>query len=322
MTDTVDPVPPARQAFPPDLIPDVLLGGSLNILAGAPGVGKTALFAWMLGHFREDRPPVRGLFGHAVQKAAKIGILTADRSWAQSGKRWFDLAGFSDVCQYCFHDDPTFVKARLRSKPRRVQLLDEFIGRLEPLPFGSLVLADPLTLFLGGNLIDYDTCFVAAAEMREVCHRRGITLIGTAHSAKQKADKKTRYERLQDRILGSTGIIGFTDTAMYLAAPEELNRKTYTFLWAPHHHKTQEFSLIRTENGLFVPADQAAGEQSTDIVLQYVPHAPACIPLKELQAHTANHLSRASLFRRLQEMEAVGSILKPVGGRYQRPPIH
>src|SRR5947207_6711463 len=107
MSNTVNADPSARQAYPHDLIPDILLGGSLNIMAGAPGVGKTALFAWMLTHFRPDQP-AESLFGHAIRAAAKIGVLTIDRSWAQSGHRWFQLAGFGEVCQYCFHDDPTF----------------------------------------------------------------------------------------------------------------------------------------------------------------------------------------------------------------------
>lgn len=321
MPDSVDQPAAVRQVYPPALIPDILLGGSLNILAGAPGVGKTALFAWFLTHFRPETPEGTLLFGHPIHPAAKIAVLTVDRSWGQSGQRWFQLAGLEDICQYCFHDDPDFTKSRLRHKPSRTKLLDEFLGKLEPLPFGSLVLVDPLTLFLGGNLIDYDTCFVAAAEMRDLCRKRGITIIGTAHSAKQKADKKTRYERLQDRILGSTGIIGFTDTAMYLAAPEEMERKTYTFLWAPHHHPTQEFSLIRTPNGLFLPTSQIELAASNDRVLQYIPVAPASIALRELQEMTLGEVSRASLFRYLLTLENAGVLHKPEPGRYQRPAV-
>lgn len=288
-------------------------------MAGAPGVGKTALFAWILTHFHPDSPPGTTLFGHPVQPAAKLGIITVDRSWSQSGKRWFDLAGLSDIAQYCFHDDPTFDRKRLRTKPRRIDILNEFIDHLEPLPFGSIVYVDPLTLFLGGNLLDYDSCFVAAAEMRDIGRKRGITLFGSAHAAKQKADKKTRYDRLQDRILGSTGIIGFTDTAMYLAAPEEMKRRTFTFLWAPHHHKTQEFSLTREDNGLFLPTAEIELATLDDLLLLHIPYAPEFIEVKNLRALTLGDISHGAFYDHLSRLETAGTVLKPDRGQYQRP---
>lgn len=307
----------ARQGFPVDPLPGVLLGGSVNLLAGPSGVGKTTLTAWMLTRFRDALP----IFGHQPAPIPKIAVITADRSWQQSGVRWFDAVGYGDVDQYCFHDDPTFKASRLRNRNGRTRLLGEFLARLDPLPRGSLVLVDPLSIFLGGNLLDYDICMVAAAEIRGICRERGITLIGTAHAAKQKSDRRSRYTRLQDRIMGTTGLLGFSDTCMYLAGPDETGTPAYTFLWVPHHLPAQSFRLSRGADGLFIPYDDGDELQEAQRIVALVPFAPETLGFADLilaAAELTPPISRTTLYRRLQELLQSGAILKPDHGRYAR----
>ncbi len=108
-------------------------------------------------------------------------------------------------------------------------------------------------------------------------------MIGTAHAAKQKADKNERYLRPQDRILGSTALFGYTDTQMYLAAPDETGSKdgVYTFFWNPHHAPPAAFPLTRDSEGRFVIAE-GTGTSAAPSILgppALTPHAEKLLEL-------------------------------------------
>ena len=168
-------------------------------------------------------------------------------------------------------DDPSFDPRCLRKKLERTALLGEFIDKLT-LPRGSLLFVDPIGLFLGGNLLDYDGCAVACHEIRVLLRDRGLTLIATAHSGKLKADGKERYARLQDQILGSTALLGFSDTQMVLASPEETGQQHYTFMWLSHLAPPETFLMARNAEGIFTLADvDGSAPGSTHRVLALFP---------------------------------------------------
>ena len=178
----------AALAFPPDPIPSILLGGSINLLAGASGVGKTAFLSRFLWDLVQGRP----VFKRQPNPIPKVVILSIDRSWQQSSSAWYRLAGWQDdqLAHYCLQDDLTLDLNRLRIRAQRISLFRYMLDQVAPLPFGSLVVTDPIAPFLGGNLMDYDACMVACTQLRRVCRERGITIIGTAHASKQKNDSK------------------------------------------------------------------------------------------------------------------------------------
>lgn len=295
----------------PDLIDKILLRNSVNLLAGAPGVGKTALLAWLLTRFRDNKP----IFGYQPQPLPKIAFLGADRSWQHSTRLWFTAAGYPDIPHYALQDDLHFNPHALRNKANRIQILTASVDKLE-LPKGSLLTVDPLALFLGGNLNDYDSCMVACSQIRRLCEDRQITLIGTAHSAKQKSDKKDRYQRLQDRILGSTALFGYTDTQMYLASPEETGEKFYSFLWAPHHKPPEVFPLGRDASGLFVPYEESVRNQEEGKVLGTITEAEEGTGFAEVVV--ASEVPKTTVHRYLQELIKEGVIERVGHGRYRR----
>lgn len=304
------------QEFPPDPIPRILLGGSVNLLAGMPGVGKSAFLAWFLVRMRDGLE----IFGHRPTTIAKMAIVSVDRSWHQSSQLWLELAGFGDIAHYCLQDDMEFVVDRLENKRGRMQILREALDRLTPLPFGSLVVVDPIAPFLGGNLLDYDACMVACTKIRRVCRERGITIIGVSHAGKQKNDKKERYLRLQDRIVGSTAQFGYTDTAMYLASPEETGEKFYTFMWNPHHAPAAAYQLGRSADGLFVPWGESSVAIEEDTLLKIVPETPDGVSFADLI--TTSGLSKATVHRRLQELVSERRIERVGHGTYRRKSLH
>lgn len=314
----------ARRAadYPPDPLPDILPGGGISLIAGASGIGKTAFLAWWATRFRDRLP----LFGYPPHPVPQQAILAIDRSWVQSTSKWFEAVGFSDIPAYSPPDDPQVKPSQWRNKANRIYLLGQFLDTLEQqiggLQPGALVYVDPLAPFLGGNLLDYDSCSVACMEIRELCRRRQITIIGTTHTAKLKADKQDRYARLQDRILGSTALLGYTDTQMYLAGPQETDKGLYAFLWNPHHAPQNTFWLDRDpQTGLFIPAgDKPRGEEQ-QAILTFLGQQPD-LTARFVALHAAIPVSKSSLHYHLQELTRDGLIRQAGRGIYQLIPTH
>jgi len=296
-----------------DVIPNRLPGGGISILAGAPNIGKTALLSTIARDLRDGRP----IFGHQPRKVPAIGMVNADRGWAKGAGHWFAESGYPEIRYYSLADDPDFDPRRLRRKFDRTDLLASFADRLE-LPEDSLLMVDPMSLFLGGNLLDYDTCMVACHEIRAYLRRRRYTLLATAHSGKMKADKRERYVRTSDQILGSTAIPGFTDAVLHLASPQELGKSYYQLIWHPHCAKPESYFLDRDDRGLFVPwvgADNATQMR----VLNLIPENGADIDFKLIvELADAIPLSRRTVKNVLDALIERGLIEKHGHGFYHR----
>jgi len=324
-------------SFDGDLLPPVILRHSVNLLAGAAGTGKTAFLAMLIARIAKHEP----IFTLPIPPERPVyqAFLSADRSWRASTSKWFDLQGIT-LPHYSLQDDKEFKKARLRRKQDRIAIFAESLERLlppgspagAPFPDATLIYVDPLTLFLGGNLLDYDTCLVSCSELREICQARNVTIIGTAHAAKQKAEKSERYLRLQDRILGSAALYGYTDTQLYLASPEETGRPHYTFLWAPHHAPTALFSVARGEDGLFTPGVEVAEAATPGAPDVATPSGPKPLPedvgwilaflqeprtMATIAEEAEKHeMSRATVVRRLGALREASKVQRDRHGVY------
>lgn len=302
-----------RQPFP-DPVPTIIRFASLNILAGASGVGKTCLMSWILTHFRDGTP----LFGHPVAQPTKIAYICADRGWA-TAVYWLEKAGYPDLPLYSLADDPLFQPYRLRERRMLIAILAECLDRLQ-LPPGSLVIIDPIALFLGGNPNDYQSVAVACLEIRRLCTSRQLTIWGLAHASKQKADKKDRYDRLQDRILGSSALLGYADTQMYLASPEETGEKYYQFLWHSHTAPGEVFPLGRDAEGMFVPYAESVQSLDEDKILAAISTEEAGSAWGEILI--ASETSKSTLHRYLQELTKEGRVLKLGHGKYRKAGVN
>ena len=294
-----------------DPIPGIISFGSVNLLAGASGVGKTCLTATICTAMRDGAM----LFGHPVNRPAAVGYVCADRGWT-SAAYWLEKSGFRDIRFYSLADDPTFSPSRLRNKASLVGILGECLDKLN-LPEGAFVVTDPLALFLGGNLNDYQSCAIALIEIRRLCTKKQMTLLGLAHASKQKADKREQYRRLQDRILGSSAQHGYGDTQMYLASPEETGEKFFTFLWHPHTAPAEIFPLGRNDQGMFIPWEGATQAAEEGAILAAIPEDyHTCVSWEYLLATSG--ASKSTLHRRLTELITEGLIERAVEGQYRR----
>jgi len=297
----------------PDVIPYLLPGGGISILAGSPNVGKTALLATLVRDLRDQRL----IFGHQPRALPGIGVINTDRGWAKGAGLWFARAGYGDVVYYSLSDDRTFNMKRLRKRLDRTDILFSFIDGLF-LPPESLVYVDPISIFLGGNLLDYDACAIATGEIRAYLRERRLTMLAAAHSAKLRANKQDRYMRMQDQVLGSTAISGFTDSALYLASPQETGKAYYTLVWHPHGSKEERYYLERDEQGLFIPYTGVdTGTQMR--VLALFPDNGGEVGLTALvEAAGAIPLSKATVKRGIDALLDDGTIERVKHGLYRR----
>jgi hypothetical protein len=290
------------------------------LLSGPPGGGKTTLLAGWCAAFRDGTP----IFGKPANQLPWIGTLIADRE-ARDTMQWYQAAGFPDIPNYSLLDDFSVKTAELRKPLAAFSLLTRIVLNLDIPPNGLLVL-DPVAPWCGGDLNKYHLVMPAMIDLGRLCLERQITLLGLAHTGKQKADSKDRYQRPQDRILGSTALLGCSGTQMALVPPEDED-SPYEFTWVPHHAKQETFSLTRGTDGLFLlDAFQQEGGSA-------IPHPEVleCIPASESGVHlkmlrrvlVAKHIeiSDPTLFRTLAAYLKLTLVECPAKGVYRRTPV-
>lgn len=306
---------PAR--YPP-LIPNILETPTLNMLAGASGIGKTALLTGLLGEILAGRP----VFDHAITPPPAIGYICADRP-SEGALKWQRKVGIEHrVVMYDLIGDLNFDLAQLLPKHAGPPQLAYCIEQLR-LPYGSLIIVDPIALFIG-VLNDYRSVGIACARIQRWLMEHPYCVVGIAHVGKQKADPKERYLRPQDRILGSGAQLGYTGTQMALLSPEESGRKDgrYTFLWNPHDTYAQAFHLAkRPQDGTFDFASIMVDDGDVPEVLTpdlatllaLLPDPPKAIATAGL-IQLCQDTARPTLFRRLQKLLRLGLVEQPKRG--------
>lgn len=311
-------------------LPPILQCGTINLLAGASGIGKTALLSQLLRQFELGAP----ILEHPTHQPPAIGYFVGDRSW-QENRHWFDTAGVSSLRTLSLVDDDIKLPNQ-RMKHLRVQFFKECVAKMA-LPPGSLLVVDPMALFLGGNLLDYDTVAFACIEIQRWLREPQCQycLIGVCHSSKQRADKNDRYLRLQDRISGSMAQLGFTSTQMFLAAPDETGDKDgrYTFLWNPHCAPAETFQFTKGDKGLFdldhaitvtagpLKSTEGLGDFELELYKQFpldgTPVATATI----LRLYSdLGETGRRKIFRALDQLQRRELIYKIKHGQWARVP--
>lgn len=317
-----EPAPQLAHPVPPDIIPGIIPAGQVHLFSGAPGSGKTplmaqfasAVFSESLLFGREDLRPRRPSF---------VGVIASDRIWKDQSA-WYALVGHPDIPHYSLTDDFANVSGKKLRSTKRGDRFDLFCTVVERLckgtpQFDSLIIVDPIALFLGGNLMDYDKVFSYMLDLNQYCLRHGVTLMGLGHVGKQRQDPAQRYTRPQDRIVGTTAQTGCAGTSFYIAPPSETNEAWHEFGWVPRHAPAAAMRLIPDPaTGLFFSSaeiDISPGRVAKrDVaklaaVLALIP-PDAEIGVKELceTAELQLGLKKAMVYRHLARLEAEGAI--------------
>jgi len=310
-------------AAPPsflDPIPGIIPFGSICTFAGASGVGKTALYASWVRRWLDGQD----ICGHPTNKPTEIGVLVGDRRWA-SHRQWLDAAGVQEgeIKHYSLRDDDSFPWNDLRLWPKVSDLFNRALDKLDLKP-GALLLTDPMALWLPGRTNDYKDVAIGLGVMDRCIKPRFLTNIGIFHQSKQIADKSQQYVRPQDKILGSAATIGFSDTAMYLLGPEDLDTNYYGFGWVPHNALAETFKFTRDAWGLFVPYEAPDEYDRIEAVYDAIPKDEHGISTGQL-LHRLQLLkldiARRTIFLCLKKLVEDGRVIQVRRGLYRRAQV-
>jgi len=203
--EILDPAGTLCQVTFPDPIPGVIPFGSLTVVAGASGAGKTILMAECMQRMRDGRT----FCGHPTNPSVEYYVIAADRDWSTYAQA-YGAAGFPTIKRYVLAEDPDFDPRSWGRKQSAFTLFEDCLKRLDPQP-GSIVFVDPTApLFIQGNQNDARDVALSLHWFRRLARQYQITLVLFANVGKQKAEDV--YRRAQDRIAGSGAFVAYSDT--------------------------------------------------------------------------------------------------------------
>lgn len=127
-------------------------------------------------------------------------------------------------------------------------LLEKILDKKFTIDFDLLVI-DPIGLFINGNLNSYQTVARSMMILNRIAIEKNITIIGTHHSTKAKHEVK--FRRPQDRISGSSALLGYSGTQMVLVPTDEDDTPYDTFYIISHTHEPMKIEMERGQNGYF-----------------------------------------------------------------------
>lgn len=297
-----------------DIIRDILPEHEVSILAGASGAGKTTLIMHLLKGLLEGGP----VLGHDCQTGLRIGYIAADRTW-KSYQKTAELVSLdlSKIKTRALVDDPAIDLARFEKSP--IDELERLVGTLLPC---DLVVVDPLVVFLGVDTNKYHLNAARLIRLNKMCLANKVTLLGTHHATKARSDYS--FKRAQDRISGTSALLGFTSTQLFLAAPEETGREDglSEFHVISHHAPAKVVLLRRGSNGVF----ELAGEESLqpkpldERLMEILSNHHEPVTRREIVASLDGFASRAAVDRLLASFVSSGLIEKTDYGLYHLPP--
>lgn len=319
-TATPQTPPPASPAPFPDPIPSIIDFGTVNILAGAPGVGKTTLFGEWCARWRDGK----SICGHPTNPPTALYYLSTDRGGHSTNKllALHNLRADRYATYYNPLDDPTFKRDLMRNPAQALETLRWCLQQFNPAIIqGAHLVIDPAApLFVPGSQNDPRPVAAMLWELHVLAREYAITIFVLAHFAKQHADTTQRYQRPQDRISGSGAWSGFSDTQMFMVDPEPPSQPYHQVGWNPRHAAPQTFKFVR-DGSLFVPyrsmEDVGVGKvcvpKTAYDVFVLIPEEGIKTGEFEELAIIALRISRATLFRSLKTLENLGVIERPHG---------
>jgi len=306
------PVPPVLTF--PDLIPGILPFGSISTFSGASGVGKTAFLATFIAQLQRGED----IFGFPTHTPPAIGVLCCDRPWRYH-QTWFDKAGCAPLPHYSLRDED-YAWNTLRERHLIPAIFGSLLDHIN-LPPGSLLIVDPIPLFIPGRLIDYKDMAIGIGLLDQQLKPRQLTMIGVFHVSKQKGNKNDRYLRPQDRILESSALIGYSETTFYLLSPEEADKPHFEFGYISHQLPPASFAYKRTETGLFVPAEYLEMVQDEESALALLPTNPAetlAVAVWREKIQKALDCSERTAYYLINKLRRQGRAVKLGKGLYRR----
>lgn len=287
------------------LIDKLMPSTEVHILSGPSGSGKTT---WGLQTFVLDWSKGRDILGFKSHPTPWLYI-SCDRS----------LDSVHATMERLHIQDDTF---------NRISAVDSGLFDFDKvLLAASCISPKPLFFYLDGflNLLPQgihqnDNQGVARwlASLTRICKKEGITILGTLHSPKQKADDY--YENPRQRIAGGSAWAGFADTIILVEPtdaddPSQSHHRHLSIL--PRNHKEIHRELAFNDDGRLVEADDILKDDLLYAFLQTIKPG-STFHVERLLTVLDKVSSRAAINRELSQLETTGVIERVSRGVYRK----
>lgn len=240
LTSTAPSTPSATPAR--YVVEGLLPSREVSILAGASGVGKSTLIFQLVAAISNGEDD---FLGHRIAYPQTVGYLAADRTWDSytelASRVGLDLSRIQ-TCSLV--DDESIDVMRLERDP--MDLLLSLLGRFRG---ATLIIVDPMVLFLGVDPNRYHEVAPRLIRMGRWCRRNSFTILATHHATKARTDYS--FLRPQDRVSGSSALLGFTSSQLFLAGADEIRKPYSEFVAVNHNAPPESIKLSRGPNGIF-----------------------------------------------------------------------
>jgi hypothetical protein len=214
------------------------------------------------------------------------------------------------------------------------------LKRLSPPP-GSILLLDVFSnVFVGRDIQENGEVRANMIAIGDLARSRNLTLIGTCYGVKIQGDKKSRYARLIDRLIGGASFRGCASTIAYITTPEEAAVEDYPIPSSSPDLSSERIQVLeivprsgpphtvfisRTQTGFFAEVNQVAVDIAAvapeGINKRAVKECLGAGPLTLQSLHQllGTLMSKETLRQTLSRMCDSGSILRVGRGLYALP---
>lgn len=185
---------------------------------------------------------------------------------------------------------------------------------LESLQGCELIIVDPLIVFTGVDTNKYHLNAAKLIRINRFCMDHHLTVLGTHHATKARTDYG--FKRAQDRISGSSALLGYTSTQLFLAAPEETEGGQY-YEWTivSHHAAPRTLYLTRHKAGFdLIKEATIAPPPPLEVQIMGLLSVGPCKTGDLCRACKAN---RSYVYRILEQMTDTGVVVKERHGIYR-----
>ena len=290
----------------PYLVDGLLPEHEISILSGASGAGKSTFAAQLLAAIDAGEA---AFFGQAISYPIRIGLVVADRSQ----RSYHELAvrvglDTTRIQMRSLVDDRTINLGRLEGDS--LSLLFDIIHSFDA---PHLVVVDPFVTFLGVDTNAYAKVAPRLIKVNRFCMDAHITLLGTHHATKARTDYT--FKRPQDRVSGTSALLGFTSTQLFLAAPDELGKPWAEFVCVPHNRPPRTIRLGRDTVGRFINwTDDLASGALADVVVKLLAKSGA---VDKAKLRVDSRIDPATLDTLLDHMVAADVIRLGTKGEFR-----
>lgn len=286
--------------------------GRVHMIGGASGAGKTTLLFQLIGAILNgddflDYPTQYHPFVYCA----------FDRDEEETGDTLRRI-GLNP-------DDVPSMTLKMEEAPPISQRDMRWLKTLEAIraahPLAKVIFIDGFYILVShGNINNFLSVACFLAKVREYCQEKGVTIVGVAHTSKQKQNDKIVDPR--QRLLGSVAGAGFTSCGILVERNKPENDDGRRSIWVlPRNSEDAKYEMRVDYKGRFVPDRETEADRL--LALESFIENRAVgeeIPVADILKHMSNFkASRTTVYRYLARFVLEQKVVKLKHGAYVRP---